>query len=508
MGAGPVAKAKPSGSTSWKLETQVAKQTQGLVVSAFAGLPVAEALFLALDPGIGGAWLTTLRSELDISDANDEKGERRSATAIAFTWSGLKAMGLDADTLETFSPPFREGMHQPDRQRRLGDALGAPTVIAGGPRWSGNNVRDPASPHTTTPTTVHAVLVLYAPDENALTGRLPPLVARLQQCGVRVAHQRRLSLMPDQRNIAREHFGFADGISQPVLYGDGIRFPSGATAEARKRWHGVEAGEVLMGHRNAHDETAPGPVVAASLHGATAHLSATGVAEGFRNLGLHGSYLVIRELYQDVAAFWNSMIEAAKTLGTGVTPDWVAERVVGRTQDGAIVRPAAAPPLPDGLEGNDVGFAELDVHGFGCPLGSHIRRGNPRDSLPSRDGPSADLLSAANAHRILRRGRKFGPEIKDRCQDDGETRGLFFMCLNSDVARHFEFVQQTWMLNRGFATLEEETDPLMGPKGRFTIPATPVRRCPVVETFVKFAGGEYFFLPSLPALNYLAGLQP
>jgi hypothetical protein len=90
--------------------------------------------------------------------------------------------------------------------------------------------------------------------------------------------------------------------------------------------------------------------------------------------------------------------------------------------------------------------------------------------------------------------------------DDGAPRGLLFMCLNSDIARHFEFVQQTWMLNPGFATLVRETDPLMGPEGRFTIPAHPVRHCPVVRTFVQFAGGEYFFLPSIPALRYLGTL--
>jgi Dyp-type peroxidase family len=495
MGAGPVMRAKPSGSSSWKLDPSVAKQTQGLVVSAFAGLPVADALFLALEPNAGGTWLTTLEKELDISDANDEKGTRRSATAIAFTRSGLQAMGLDAATLETFSVPFQEGMHQPDRQRRLGDLPGAPTVIEGGPKWSGNSI--------------NAVLLLYAREEAELDARVSPLVERLRQCGVPVVHRRRLSLMRDKKNIAREHFGFADGLSQPVLFGEHIRSPAGSAAEAQKRWHGIEAGEVLLGHRNAHEEMAPSPMVADSASPlAKDHLSTDGVPEGFRNLGLHGSYLVIRELYQDVAAFWNSMEDAARTLGEGTTADWVAERVVGRTQDGALLRPAGTPPLPNGVEGNDVGFAELDVHGFGCPLGSHVRRGNPRDSLPSRDGPGEDLLSAANAHRLLRRGRKFGPEIQDRCKDDGQTRGLLFMCLNSDIARHFEFVQQTWMLNQSFATLENETDPLMGPKGRFTIPAEPLRRCPVVETFVRLAGGEYFFLPSLPALKYLAGLRP
>jgi hypothetical protein len=80
------------------------------------------------------------------------------------------------------------------------------------------------------------------------------------------------------------------------------------------------------------------------------------------------------------------------------------------------------------------------------------------------------------------------------------------MCLNTDIARQFEFVQQTWLLNKNFHTLYDETDPLVGPKGQFTIREQPLRRIVEVETFIKMAGGEYFFLPSIPALNYLASL--
>jgi deferrochelatase/peroxidase EfeB len=153
------------------------------------------------------------------------------------------------------------------------------------------------------------------------------------------------------------------------------------------------------------------------------------------------------------------------------------------------------------------------VYGFGCPLGAHIRRANPRDSLPSRDGAepklkTGGLLKAVNAHRILRRGRKYGPDITDLRGDDEEERGLLFICLNSDLARHFEFVQQTWLLNPSFATLSGETDPMLGPKGRMTIPALPLRQRPEIDTFVQLVGGEYFFLPSIPALDYLAGLKP
>ena len=90
--------------------------------------------------------------------------------------------------------------------------------------------------------------------------------------------------------------------------------------------------------------------------------------------------------------------------------------------------------------------------------------------------------------------------------EDDKERGLLFVCLNSDIARQFEFIQQTWMLNRNFATLYDETDPLVGPKGGFTIGEKPLRRIVDVETFIQSAGGEYFFLPSLPALKYLASL--
>lgn len=506
MAAQPAQAGSRPSSLGWKVSREIARDTQGLIVSPFSRLDAAEALFLQLGSAAGGNWLQSLLPDLQKSDATDERGERDIAAAIAFTWSGLKHMGLSPEALDTFSTPFREGMHQEDRQRRLGDRPGSPTVVPNGARWSGNNVAAAGGAPVSTPLTVHVVLLLYAQSEVALDAWLDDLQPSLANLGLGIVHRRRLCLMADENGKVREHFNFVDGMSQPVLHGkEWIRPPSGPAGEQRLHWHGVKAGEVLLGHENAHGEAAPGPVVKSSAE-ADRFLSDHEVPEGFRNLGLHGSYLVIRELYQRVAAFWKSMQDAAQALGPGISADWVAERVVGRTQDGVLLRPAGTPPVPADVPDNDAGFDELDRHGFGCPLGSHIRRGNPRDSLPSRDGPTEGLLSAANAHRILRRGRTFGPKLKDRMKDDGAERGLLFMCLNSDIARHFEFVQQTWMLNPGFATLVQETDPLMGPKGRFTIPADPVRHCPVVETFVQFAGGEYFFLPSIPALRYLATL--
>jgi deferrochelatase/peroxidase EfeB len=224
--------------------------------------------------------------------------------------------------------------------------------------------------------------------------------------------------------------------------------------------------------------------------------------------------LVVRELKQNVAAFWQSMDKNAASIrehdpqhSAHVTAEWLAERVVGRDREGHLLCPGGR-LAPDalGLPDNNYLFHPRDPHGIGCPPGSHVRRAHPRDALAPTEAQGADLLLAANNHRILRRGRKFGPKIADYRTSDGEDRGLLFMCLNTDIARQFEFIQQTWLLNSDFVTLFDEVDPLIGPKGRMTIREEPLRRTVHVETFVQMAGGDYFFLPSLPALRYLAAL--
>ena len=242
-------------------------------------------------------------------------------------------------------------------------------------------------------------------------------------------------------------------------------------------------------------------------------LPTDGAPEGFRNLGLDGSYMVVRELQQRVAAFWQSLhanaarIRAHDPSATHVTADWLAERVIGRNIDGHLLCPAGLLSADEyNFPQNDFRFRQTDPNGIGCPFGSHVRRANPRDGLAKDMASAQTLLDAANNHRMLRRGRKYGTTLTDRMQDDDTDRGLLFICLNTDIARQFEFVQQTWLLNKNFATLFDETDPLVGPKGRFTIPNDPLRRIVDVETFIQMAGGEYFFLPSMPALKYLAQL--
>lgn len=529
-------------SASWKLRPPVDGLTQALVVSGFGDLPTGRALFLELSTP-GGAWLSALSAVAPISNAEPPgKPEPDRAAAIAFTWTGLKLMGLAETALASFGRPFREGMMQEDRLRRLGDRRSGKwleTVIDGGPQWSGNTAVHPATAGTApvsafdvddpgpaeeqirTPLTVHVLLLLYASSDPVIDSWRVQIEAELAKHKVRIVHSLPLVLDPHHIGVPRvsgEHFGFADGLSQPHPIDEGGKVTVNGRSARPGPLHGVPLGEFLFGYLNGHREAAPGPVVPDDdqRKPLVAQLEPHPTAEGFFDFGLNGSYLVVRQLKQDVAAFWNSMDANAKKIRAQdpdytqhVTADWIAERVVGRNRGGHLL---CAPPATylaadaRGLPDSSYRFHEADASGAGCPPGSHVRRANPRDALsPSADpGARETALKAANNHRILRRGRKFGTKIADERKDDEQDRGLLFMCINTDIARQFEFVQQTWLLNSNFATLLDEVDPLVGPAGRMTIREQPLRRTVHVETFVKMAGGDYFFLPSLPALNYLA----
>jgi Dyp-type peroxidase family len=230
------------------------------------------------------------------------------------------------------------------------------------------------------------------------------------------------------------------------------------------------------------------------------------------DLGRNGTYLVFRQLAQEVAKFWNFLDQATRTANGGSDPaarERLGAKLVGRWQSGA---PLVLSPIHDnpalGSENKFGYIANHDAQGFACPIGSHVRRSNPRDSI----GPDPKTaLNTANRHRLLRRGRSYGQRLANPLVDDGAERGLHFICLNSDIERQFEFVQQTWINNPVFGGLYDEVDPLVGnlAKGNatFTVQADPLRTCVKgLSRFVTVKGGSYFFLPSIRTLNYLASL--
>jgi putative iron-dependent peroxidase len=153
-----------------------------------------------------------------------------------------------------------------------------------------------------------------------------------------------------------------------------------------------------------------------------------------------------------------------------------------------------------------------DAEGFQCPLGSHIRRGNPRDTLGF---DVASGVAQSKRHRLIRRARIYAGDCqqadKAGCGDpagrQGCGQGLFFIALNADLDRQFEFVQQRWVGNPRFAGLAGENDPIMGGPGAnaFTVQGPAVGQQTVnIPPFTEMLGGGYFFLPGLTALRFLA----
>src|SRR5213595_1562747 len=126
--------------------------------------------------------------------------------------------------------------------------------------------------------------------------------------------------------------------------------------------------------------------------------------------------------------------------------------------------------LPGTLPDNDFLFGTEDPDGLRCPFGAHIRRVNPRDSF---EPGSEDQLTISNRHRIFRVGRRYSP------QNGLRHPGLLFMCVNADIERQFEFVQQTYMLGSSFHGLENEVDSLARRAGLSDVLTIPTERGPL-----------------------------
>jgi len=464
---------------------------QGLVVSGYGkSMPAARYLLLGVrDPGAARRWLGDIAGRVTTS----EGAQTRRSINIAFTGAGLAALGLRPDELRTFSTPFQEGMASEHRQRLLGDVgTSHPRTWA----WGG-----PAGqPGEAVSAQVHVGLLLFAQHEDAMAEVEAEEIAALTTDGaleliMRLAPEP----LPGPERVGKfgtEHFGFADGMSQPVIRGSGQEDRL-AGDEARRSV--IETGEFVLGYPNGYGQLTPWPRLAVP-------------GDAGRRFGCNGTYLVARQLAQDVAGFWAFLRDASRDSGGAADDEGMerlAAKLVGRWRSGAPLVRAHHRDDPDLGADNSFGYAATDPFGHRCPIGAHIRRSNPRDALEADAGKA---LVLANLHRILRRGRDYGPALADRFEDDGRERGLLFLCVNASIDRQFEFVQHSWCNNPKFGGLYDEQDPLLGNEptdGRsFTLQDAPVRRkVRGMPSFVTVRGGAYFFLPGIQALHTLATLD-
>jgi Dyp-type peroxidase family len=465
---------------------------QGFVTSGYGHLPLATYFFLHIHDGADAQrWLAGVLPAVTSAapwpkTATGEKIKPLSAVNLAFTASGMAALGLPEPVRCTFPVEFQDGIATADRSAILGDTEEShPTT------WE---VGAPTSP------AIHVLLMVHGATRDHLDRACAEQRSLLEQ------HPGVEELIDATQHGYRpeadaEHFGFHDGISQPAI--------GGISGE------GVPTGEFILGYENHYALIPPTPLVPADLDREgllRAYANPYHPPPQLHDLGANGSYVVYRKLQQDVAGFWDfAKREALRATGKDDSDAmvWMAARLMGRWPSGA---PLAASPQQDNpqLKDHDKFLYDDDVDGFACPLGAHIRRTNPRAVL--KPYPVEQSLSMTEAHRMLRRARVYGPPIANRLVGDGEARGIHFFCVNASIKSQFEFVQQTWCNNPRFGGLNDNKDPIVGDNARTDQPSThmsiPLRPCGyrtgAVPRFVTVRGGAYLFMPSLTAVRFLA----
>ena len=194
----------------------------------------------------------------------------------------------------------------------------------------------------------------------------------------------------------------------------------------------------------------------------------------------------------------------ARMVETPEEQELVAAKLMGRWRSGAplVLAPDKEDPAlgADMQRNNNFNYKEMDPHGYAVPLGSHMRRINPRDTAAN-----------INRRRMIRRGATYGLPLPEDAPDDGADRGIAAFIICASLIRQFEFAQNVWANDRNFHELGNERDPIIGTQDgtlEFKIPKRPIRKTITgLPAFTTVRGGAYFFLPGLKALRWLADLE-
>jgi Dyp-type peroxidase family len=529
---------------------------QGDILRAYGrfGFPLARHYFLHIRDGRaaeGRAFIDRIRPRVTSAvrwqvgpdaAAPDAVPPPRSTLNIGFGFFGLVALGLPTRTLSRMPAEFIDGMAK--RNVILGDC-GSSAPECWEPIWRRSMTEESRRVHLwiaiharsradmdEADLWLRACISDHAEGVLLLDGQGPTGAAD---------HQEASALMetgPDgtPRPSGKEHFGFVDGIGDPVFQG---RYEPDVQARLVKgrgklmpdqTWQPIATGEFLLGHPDESQELPP-------------------VAPPWE-LTRNGSFMVYRKLHQNTKSFSDYISVQAKTfaaimdLSEEAARETLMAKIAGRWRDGIPL--IAAPTYEDWrrLQGewsdipelqarrgtlNPEGRRRLDAYremlsdftfgedkgGVRCPYGAHLRRVNTRDMLDpllSSANPSERSGSALNKRRhILRRGLPYGTGDSENPSDEGE-HGVIFIAICASLSRQFEFLQQQWIQYGLDFDAGNDTCPLVGNHDRDTklvIAADPEGDkppfiCADIPQFVTTRGGDYFFLPGLNGLRMIA----
>ena len=344
---------------------------------------------------------------------------------------------------------------------------------------------------------IHVMILLGDDDKKTLSVEAAKLLAELRSLTTNdpfVSSLIRTEYGNSIRNAngdGLEHFGYVDGVSQPLFFQDEVE-------------HFKQTATPATGKKLAWDPFAPLALVLVKDPMATATDAC-------------GSYFVFRKLEQDVRAFKEAEQSLANALGLkDEERELAGALVVGRFEDGT---PVTLTP-EDGLIGsgaaNNFNY-DQDKAGLRCPFQAHIRKSNPRGT------GGAEPLKDEKKHIMARRGIPFGlREVTPAIESEPEQLpagcgfGLLFQSFQANLKNQFEFIQNAWVNNAGFPFSNPAgntgVDPIIGQGGtpadrtykwpkEYGKPGVPVTA--PFASFVTMKGGQYFFAPSIDGLKAL-----
>lgn len=403
---------------------------------------------------------------------------------LSFTNTGLAALGIAASDLATFDAAFQRGATSATTANIVGD-----TGSSAPANWLGG-MNDGSQ--------VHIVLSLWVDTDSI---QLESVSAQLRAAFAGACTElsaQDAQALPDNH----VHFGYRDNIAQPTVIG----------APPRKRavpddQPPVKTGEFLLGYANE--------------SGGTYQVTPA-------QLSTNSSYAAFRLLQQDVAGFDAFLQEYSAKAGIDV--ETLAAKVCGRWRNGnplELEPNAPGAPLPHSQLNNfnyvnTADPSQDDTLGIKCPIGSHIRRNNPRNG--------AVVGTDSTHHRIVRRAMPYGPAY-DPAKPDDVPRGLVGFFINASLTNQFEFLTGQWNLLSDF--VKSATGPGGSADGNavynisgedvflgvndpasssFTLAAIGSKgsnntTITGFDRMIITRGSIYCFFPSISGLRYLAGLS-
>lgn len=484
---------------------------QGNVIKAYGrfSFPCARYLLLRVHAAQAGrAFVGAVAKQVTTAatwgDGPGQIPKPPATTNIAFTFAGLQALELPEASLRGFPQEFVMGMKA--RRSILGDD-GASAPEYWDPVWQGEQV--------------HIFISINAQQPEALEQRYQWLLGLILQSAGGVAllrghrgegsaddlpYQAAQALQENGSYTSKEHFGYADGIGDPVF--EGLPVPphrvQGRGKQTAKGWEPLATGEFILGHIDEAREypRAPQPM----------------------SLARNGTYMVYRKLHENVGSF-NALLDREAAHYPGGR-ELLAAKFVGRWRDNGA--PLVAAPNLAAKHAWDRQFARAsqaerdamlsaftfdeDAHGARCPFSAHIRRINPRASLQTTPGAFDTPGALSNRRRILRRGLPYG-KVEDPSRDEG-NHGIVILMMQADIQRQFEFVQQQWVNYGNDFRAGNDKEIILGNHdheypSRAVLPVAPDSDLPPyflsnIPRLVETRGGDYFFVPGMTALRMIA----